>query len=345
MKTYTIPEERCCFSTIANVIEQAFGADAEFWFRGQASAQFNLLPSIFRQGQQYGQAIDEGGMFADFRLRYPEMRQDHTTVYEWLSLMQHYGNPTRILDWSTSLAIGLYFAIDSMLETDGALYVLDSKVFNQHTDATWQIDSYYKELVQARTSWGYIRALIHELKNMFGFVPGVSCCLKLEFYNPTTQQRVSWSNTIEGKTIPVEHNILLRKMLDEHLSNLDTAQWQLLPSAHLKVEGVEQIPIYQYIDQINGALPIYISHLNARIKAQHGVFSIHGGKFINGVEVIPFQAPEKLWKDHLLKITIPSQAKAKLLKELALAGITKATVFPDMEHVAQSIKQRHTVSL
>jgi FRG domain-containing protein len=52
--------------------------------------------------------------------------------WEWYFLMQHYGVPTRLLDWTDGILIGLHFAIssrggknDSLGETDAAVYLLD----------------------------------------------------------------------------------------------------------------------------------------------------------------------------------------------------------------------------
>jgi hypothetical protein len=44
--------------------------------------------------------------------------------FEWLFLMQHHGMPTRLLDWSESPLVALYFALRSDKDTDSALWVL-----------------------------------------------------------------------------------------------------------------------------------------------------------------------------------------------------------------------------
>lgn len=81
------------------------------WFRGQDCSSAPL-PSVFRED------YDEFHLNTTFRNRVaslsivPETRR----LDMWLFLMQHYGSPTRLLDWTESLLNALFFALDSYNE-------------------------------------------------------------------------------------------------------------------------------------------------------------------------------------------------------------------------------------
>lgn len=139
---------------IAVVAEDTLGKNRAYWYRGQHDAQWALLPSIYRQGGNRQQAgLFERHLAHTFRSR-AGMRHGHTPSFEdvpgWISLMQHYGVPTRLLDWSRSPLIACYFAIErylyepSVKAVDACVWALDPYTLNalqQRGEFTVTIDS------------------------------------------------------------------------------------------------------------------------------------------------------------------------------------------------------------
>lgn len=92
------------------------------WFRGQADKSWSLRPSLVRRGSGLAR---EAALTKRFKqnafLLLPQRPQ---TEWEWLFVMQHYGVPTRLLDWTESPLVGLYFAVSERPRSDGCLWML-----------------------------------------------------------------------------------------------------------------------------------------------------------------------------------------------------------------------------
>lgn len=121
--------------TYVDVITQI---DAEqqyrMWFRGQSDYSWGLVPSVQRKdgmGKNYEQYISTNFMIHTMRLN-PNAPQQYGRA-SWLTLMQHYGLPTRLLDWSESPLVALYFALsgDEDAKTDAAVWMLNPMKLNK----------------------------------------------------------------------------------------------------------------------------------------------------------------------------------------------------------------------
>lgn len=102
------------------------------WFRGQRDAAWRLEPNIKR----HGGAEAERALFKRFKQNaLSQVPVKPTTEWEWLFIMQHFGLPTRLLDWTESALIGLYFALDGESGTNAdapaALWAMDPIGLNQ----------------------------------------------------------------------------------------------------------------------------------------------------------------------------------------------------------------------
>ncbi|MFY9557082.1 MAG: FRG domain-containing protein, partial [Blastocatellia bacterium] len=101
------------------------------WFRGQAKASWSLIPGLYRG---WIHSFYERELVRDFRLRSKSyLDQQPLNDLEWLFVMQHYGMPTRLLDWTESHLFALYFAVSHRAASgDAAVWILDPWSVNYH---------------------------------------------------------------------------------------------------------------------------------------------------------------------------------------------------------------------
>ncbi len=126
-KRPTISERR--ISTLAELVRWAGQRVAahgrHFWYRGTRRGH-SLVPGAFRGGIS---PEDEQSLVTAFKLRAPALRPDCPAQGDngaWLSLMQHYRLPTRLLDWTRSPLVAAYFAVENKrLRRDAVVWELD----------------------------------------------------------------------------------------------------------------------------------------------------------------------------------------------------------------------------
>ncbi|MGH7468220.1 MAG: FRG domain-containing protein [Longimicrobiales bacterium] len=128
---------------VEQIIDEWTPEDVEWylqpWFRGHGDAQWSLEPGWYRPGMQAsGLGADyynEGTLLEQFKLRAPTyLERQPASDWEWLFLMQHYGLPTRLLDWTESSLIALYFAVrDHPGNGSAAVWVMSPWWLNRET--------------------------------------------------------------------------------------------------------------------------------------------------------------------------------------------------------------------
>lgn len=84
-------------------------SDRTYAFRGMSDYTFNMLPSISRKNIS-SLAEVENAMVNEFLTLRPDEFSGITSDFNLLAKMQHFGLPTRLLDFSLNPLIALYFA-------------------------------------------------------------------------------------------------------------------------------------------------------------------------------------------------------------------------------------------
>ncbi len=116
---------------VAKLKAQHPNRNMPIWFRGQSKLSWPLVPKLMRGAT----AESESFLISRFKQNATILLpQRPTSSFEWLFLMQHYSLPTRLLDWSESPLVALFFAVMDNDAEDGALWVLLPTLLNERSN-------------------------------------------------------------------------------------------------------------------------------------------------------------------------------------------------------------------
>lgn len=97
-----------------------------FIFRGVSRVDYTLQPKIARYPGLIGL---EAVMTDEFRRRAHRHIKDNINIeddWQLLAMAQHFGLPTRLLDWTQNSLVALYFSAANDLDSDGCVYAVDA---------------------------------------------------------------------------------------------------------------------------------------------------------------------------------------------------------------------------
>lgn len=112
--------------TLEDFLKVQYGLPETDFFRGQSSSDYLLIPSIgrlFKEGQESVLIQYERDIFEDFKRKFSMFTDARPkNDKEFLFLGQHYGLPTRLLDWTYNPLIALFFACCSNFDKNGVVF-------------------------------------------------------------------------------------------------------------------------------------------------------------------------------------------------------------------------------
>jgi hypothetical protein len=77
------------------------------WYRGVSKCSYELFPKLFRE-----KTVDYSKLEREIYHRFMYMQYTgNENSWDNLVKLQHFGTPTRLLDWTDSFAIALFFAL------------------------------------------------------------------------------------------------------------------------------------------------------------------------------------------------------------------------------------------
>ena len=287
------------------------------WFRGQQKAKWELTPSVFRKNSLDDPIYPESVIYHQFRLRQASYREVYKSTFEWLCLMQHYRLPTRLLDWTESILVALYFAVDDSEETrckHGKLFALSASKLNKAV------------YLKANPNTDYVGVCPIYVSDNFEVVLRAEAATGM--IDMPTLSKLALSRYEFGETEAKDFNDAMnenRQNFKEYLS---------YPIAVYPFRLNERMIFQASVFTIHGG-KYYPNDDPAYSPDLSGFERIPEAKKLEDLN----ENQEDRHK-FLKSFTIPQKYKERIKNELERIGIHKGTLFPELEYQASYIKQQ-----
>lgn len=100
---------------------ERFRKTSRFKYRGQSDKDWKLIP---KAGRDAFKNVSDLVIFEHWKRRATfHLEKENYSDWELLSIAQHTGLPTRLLDWTYNPLVAIFFAASENFEKDGALYI------------------------------------------------------------------------------------------------------------------------------------------------------------------------------------------------------------------------------
>jgi hypothetical protein len=134
LKAYYRSEYICGWQQLSDFYESCFRTGGQWIFRGQRQGTWGLESSLGREITSFKIDLEkvpsvERGLLRRFKRQcyhYLSNTPEEDDFLEWLALMRHYGSPTRLLDWTYSFFVAVYFAMESANQNGCAVWALNT---------------------------------------------------------------------------------------------------------------------------------------------------------------------------------------------------------------------------
>ncbi len=313
-------------------------------YRGMSNCNFDLRSGLARLKDL--QPETEFELINEFRTRRPDAF-DGLSGFDILAKMQHYGLPTRLLDFTTNPLVALFFACSGELnhETDGRVLchytliqndtysivnAICNAVVNKRLSETFTLDRYFcNDSVTIDLYMDHVYSInctkVVRPKYWNQRIANQSGVFML-FFNEVFD--------LYGSMLMCVRDSGIERVIDEYGAG------QIDRNVIERALEVEPLDYYRERSDMYVSdeyyKKLYSSYKNDSI--ERFKYQIKDRFFIRrGLRPLP----ERIICEQFSSILIPYESKKRLLSELAMVGISEDFIYPELEYTAKEIKRHH----
>lgn len=230
-------------TNLINELEVDFGGyGGSVWYRGQTKESYTLLPSYLRADN-----APESTLLSAFKQNATMLTSNQpTNSFDWMFLMQHYGIPTRLLDWSESPLVALYFALLKVEdEAEAVVWALKPTELNKNARIKNKSEEFYIPSFEDHEIKGYA---IESVSNTnVGLEPVAVIATR---NNPRIQAQMGVFTIHANEKIPIEE-IGNQSHIIKYIIKKDSKENML---KQLKLLGITEFQLFPELASINSIM-------------------------------------------------------------------------------------------
>ena len=295
------------------------------FFRGHGDKGWQMLPSIYRAKHLIE---NEDKIIKDALTYCPDDFSPSDTLFEKLVKLQHYGYSTRLLDLTTNILVALYFAAwnEDHYDKNGELIILDIK----NEDIKYG-DSDTVAILSAIS----LRPSTFQISDALELAIGAKFFAEYEFNNKYGEKEDLNYLSYKGLIPPVIQRFLAEEEEKALLASFSNNKDIISLLHDIQTDKPSFRPGIKPSD-FNRVLCVRAKLNNQRISRQQGCFLLFG---IENRKISPAAIPDE-WQrlaSNNQKFLVKAENKSAIMKELKSFGISKRTLFPELEAQAKEI--------
>ena len=302
------------------------------FFRGHGDEDWKLLPSIYRETYLIE---NEDKIIKDALTYCPDDFLPSDTLFEKLVKLQHYGYSTRLLDLTTNALVALYFALGDKkhYKKDGEIIILD--IPNEQVKY-WDSDTV--AILSAISLQTTNFSILDFIKNKEYLQDEAIKNYMLQRINNAIKINSAESNLERSKHFRDSIKFIKEKgvYIKNYILDIFNREPYTISLLHdIQTDKPSFRPVINP-DDLQRVLCVRAKLNNQRISRQQGCFLLFGIKD-NKTEAaaIPTEWHPSALKNQ--KILVKADSKSTIRQELESFGISKRTLFPELEAQAKEI--------
>jgi hypothetical protein len=325
------------------------------FFRGHSNCDYELKPSIYRLDEENSPhnpsylIENEDRIIKDALIKCSDYFLPSDTLFDKLIKLQHYGYATRLLDLTSNALVALYFASLGSEDKDGELIVLDIpdlEIKYDNSDVVSILsalslrkhDFSLKEYIEMAKTIAKMKEKLTEIQTED---------TKNNLYRLRDSKYIQETGMFKDELEDIINNPLTESAFQssnkEAYKNKFKEVFNQQPEiARLLHDIRKDKPSFAPIidsDDFNRVVCVYAKMNNPRIVRQHGSFLLFG----MNQEKKNHATVKQEWKQFSKRIIVKKEAKENILKSLKDFGISRQTLFPELDSQAKDIMEKYQV--